>query len=126
MHFIFSYFSVLAYSFFLVADLVDDMAPEMQKEEETFAPQPEKSGPAVYEKLPDGTLVAVENTGLDLSVNLVENPFMIQPQPEMMIKRWIRKDFDEDGYFLLQLAEEKEHKLFLTAEDNINLTVQGM
>ena len=43
-------------------------------------------------------------------------------------KRWIRKDFDADGYFLLQLWERKgaNTKLFLTAEDAFSLTIQGM
>ena len=47
---------------------------------------------------------------------------------EASITKWIRKDFDADGYFLLQLWERKgaNTKLFLTAEDAFSLTIQGM
>jgi hypothetical protein len=50
-------------------------------------------------------------------------------------KRWICKNFDADGYFLLQLANEFEEEgtwtklgenVFLTADDASSLTIQGM
>ena len=38
---------------------------------------------------------------------------------------WIRKEPDEDGYFLLQLARETKNstKMFLTAEDASSLII---
>ena len=37
---------------------------------------------------------------------------------------WIRKEPDEDGYFLLQLSKTIEYKdYFLTAEDASSLTI---
>ena len=50
----------------------------------------------------------------------------LQSQGGSVKKRWIRKDFDADGYFLLQLAERIERKdMFLTAADASSLTIQG-
>ena len=41
---------------------------------------------------------------------------------EASITKWIRKDFDADGYFLLQVVEEYR---FLTADNVSSLTLQG-
>ena len=50
-------------------------------------------------------------------------------------KRWIRKNFDADGYFLLQLVGEIGRNrygvqyikdMFLTAGNASSLTIQGM
>ena len=51
----------------------------------------------------------------------------LQPQSGSVKKRWIRKDLDADGYFLLQLVKENrwEDDMFLTAADASSLTVQG-
>ena len=45
-------------------------------------------------------------------------------------KRWIRKSFDADGYFLLQLVgniggDKYIRDMFLTADDASSLTIQG-
>ena len=41
-------------------------------------------------------------------------------------KKWIRKDFDADGYFLLQLVERIDRRdMFLTADDASSLTIKG-
>ena len=40
-------------------------------------------------------------------------------------KRWIRTNFDADGYFLLQLVDETKDK-YLTADEVSSLTIQGM
>ena len=37
---------------------------------------------------------------------------------------WMRKEPDKDGYFLLQLGKQIEHKdMFLAAEDASSLTI---
>ena len=45
-------------------------------------------------------------------------------------KRWIRTNFDADGYFLLQLADKTKGKYnddkYLTADEVSSLTIQGM
>ena len=40
---------------------------------------------------------------------------------EASIAKWIRKDFDADGYFLLRYSTD----LFLTADNVSSLTLQG-
>ena len=45
---------------------------------------------------------------------------------EASIKRWIRKDLDADGYFLLQVVEGGYWKeRFLTADNVSSLTLEG-
>ena len=48
---------------------------------------------------------------------------------EASIAKWIRKDFDADGYFLLQLVERYDRywirNKFLTADNVSSLTFQG-
>ena len=44
---------------------------------------------------------------------------------EASIAKWIRKDFDADGYFLLQLVERHSIGKFLTADNVSSLTWQG-
>ena len=45
-------------------------------------------------------------------------------------KRWIRTNFDADGYFLLQLVDQNKGKYdddkYLTADEASSLTIQGM
>ena len=44
---------------------------------------------------------------------------------EASIAKWIRKDFDADGYFLLQVVEPGTRGNFLTADNVSSLTWQG-
>ena len=44
---------------------------------------------------------------------------------EASITKWIRKDLDADGYFLLQVVEGYRTARFLTADDVSSLTLQG-
>ena len=48
---------------------------------------------------------------------------------EASITKWIRKDFDADGYFLLQFVDTKQDIFrtvkFLTADNVSSLTLQG-
>ena len=49
---------------------------------------------------------------------------------EASITKWIRKDFDGDGYFLLQFVDTKQDIFrrtvkFLTADNVSSLTLQG-
>ena len=45
---------------------------------------------------------------------------------EASIAKWIRKDFDADGYFLLQVVAERYRTAkFLTADNVSSLTLQG-
>ena len=48
---------------------------------------------------------------------------------EASIAKWIRKDFDADGYFLLQVVDEFDKyrifQKFLTADNVSSLTLQG-
>ena len=45
-------------------------------------------------------------------------------QTRRMMKTWIRKKTDADGYFLLQLEKKIEfNDMFLTAEDASSLTI---
>jgi hypothetical protein len=56
-------------------------------------------------------------------------------QGASIMKKWIRTNFDADGYFLLQLGRRKSdcstHRhmysdMYLTADDASSLTIQGM
>ena len=44
---------------------------------------------------------------------------------ETSITKWIRKDLDADGYFLLQVVERYWKERFLTADNVSSLTLQG-
>jgi hypothetical protein len=46
---------------------------------------------------------------------------------EASITKWIRKDLDADGYFLLQVVERgyRRKAVFLTADDVSSLTLEG-
>ena len=48
---------------------------------------------------------------------------------EASLTKWIRKDFDADGYFLLQFVDTKQNRnrtvKFLTADNVSSLTLQG-
>ena len=44
---------------------------------------------------------------------------------EASITKWIRKDLDADGYFLLQVVERYRTR-FLTADNVSSLTLQGI
>ena len=44
---------------------------------------------------------------------------------EASIAKWIRKDFDADGYFLLQVVEPGTRGNFLTAVNVSSLTFQS-
>ena len=47
-----------------------------------------------------------------------------QATDDMWKKMWMRKKPDKDGYFLLQLGKQIEHKdMFLAAEDASSLTI---
>ena len=48
-----------------------------------------------------------------------------QATDDMWKEMWIRKEPDEDGYFLLQLARKIERNdMFLTAEDDSSLKIE--
>ena len=45
---------------------------------------------------------------------------------EASITKWIKKDLDADGYFLLQVVERRYRTAkFLTADDVSSLTLEG-
>jgi hypothetical protein len=47
-----------------------------------------------------------------------------QAKDDMWKQMWMRKEPDKDGYFLLQLGKQIEHKnMFLAAEDASSLTI---
>ena len=48
-----------------------------------------------------------------------------QARDDLWKQMWIRKETNEDGYFLLQLARNIEHNdMFLTAEDDSSLKIE--
>ena len=47
-------------------------------------------------------------------------------QGASIMKKWIRTNFDADGYFLLQLYRYSDKYMYLTADDASSLTIQGM
>ena len=50
----------------------------------------------------------------------------LESQRGSVRKRWIRKKFDADGYFLLQLVERIDRRdMFLTADGTSSLTIKG-
>ena len=56
----------------------------------------------------------------------------LQSQSGSVKTRWVRKDFDADGYFLLQLVKSKKMEekymfrdMFLTSDNPSSLTIQG-
>ena len=64
---------------------------------------------------------------LDVRLETDERSRGKMQKKEASIAKWIRKDFDADGYFLLQRIHEGDEyrNVFLTADDASSLTVQG-
>ena len=53
-----------------------------------------------------------------------DNSIAKQATDDIWKQMWMRKEPDKDGYFLLQLGKQIEHKdMFLAAEDASSLTI---
>ena len=59
---------------------------------------------------------------LDVRLETDERSRGKKQKAEASLTKWIRKDFDADGYFLLQVVERY---MFLTADNVSSLTLQG-
>ena len=66
---------------------------------------------------------------LDVRLEMDERSRGKKQTAEASITKWIRKDFDADGYFLLQFVDTKQDRnrtvKFLTADNVSSLTLQG-
>ena len=66
---------------------------------------------------------------LDVRLEMDESSRGKMQDTETSLTKWIRKDFDADGYFLLQfvLTEQDRYRRvkFLTADNVSSLTLQG-
>ena len=65
----------------------------------------------------------------DLSVRLLTDD-IDDFQDASIKKRWIYQNFDEDGYFMIQLVRKQTrgsfYDSFLTADNSSSLTIKGM
>ena len=66
---------------------------------------------------------------LDVRLETDERSRGKKQKAEASITKWIRKDFDADGYFLLQFVDTKQDIFrtvkFLTADNVSSLTLKG-
>ena len=65
---------------------------------------------------------------LDVRLEMDERSRGKKQNTEASITKWIRKDLDADGYFLLEGVRERGYRTakFLTADNVSSLTLQGI
>ena len=69
--------------------------------------------------------VSIFFSDVRLATDVDERSRDTKQEGEASITKWIRKDFDADGYFLLQRIHDSRTDYFLTADNASSLTIKG-